>query len=125
MAERKYFKVLGHCETADAESASTFHYSNEVAERHRKVTDALGDGKCVDAFVVDKAHPNGNEIHYIYDNGVILIANERTRKVITELIARPRQLYRYWDGLGEPFPKEYGHIIDLAVRNEFMGRNYW
>lgn len=125
MAERKYFKVLGHCETADAESASTYHYSNEVGGRHRKVMDAIGEGKCVDAFVVDKAHPNGNEIHYIYDNGIILIANERTGKMITELIARPKQLYRYWDSLGESFPKEYDRIIDLAVRNEYLGRNYW
>lgn len=84
-----------------------------------------GEGRCVDAFIVDKGHPNGNEVHYILDNGVIVITNEHTGKVVTELIARPKQIYRYWNGLGEEFPKEYRGIIAVAGEHQKNGYNMW
>ena len=44
---------------------------------------------------VNKGHANGNEIHLVYNNGVVKVYNENTRKFITVLIARVPQIERY------------------------------
>lgn len=51
--------------------------------------------KVVKIAIVNKGHANGQEIHIIYNNGVIKVYNERTRKFITVLIARVPQIERY------------------------------
>ena len=51
--------------------------------------------KVVKIAVVNKGHKNGNEIHLVYNNGIIKIYNEHTRKFITVLIARAPQIERY------------------------------
>ena len=51
--------------------------------------------KVVKIAVVNKGHKNGNEIHLVYNNGVVKVYNERTRKFITVLIARVPQIERY------------------------------
>lgn len=51
--------------------------------------------KVIKIAVVNKGHKNGNEIHIVYNNGVIKIYNENTHKFITVLIARIPQVERY------------------------------
>ena len=51
--------------------------------------------KVVKIAVVNKGHKNGNEIHVIYNNGIIKVYNARTHKFITVLIARVPQIERY------------------------------
>ena len=51
--------------------------------------------KVLKIAVVNKGHENGNEIHIVYNNGVVKVYNERTRKFITVLIARVPQIERY------------------------------
>ena len=51
--------------------------------------------KVLKIAVVDKGHANGEEIHIVYNNGVVKIYNARTRKFITVLIARVPQIERY------------------------------
>ena len=51
--------------------------------------------KVVKIAVVDKGHKNGNEIHVIFNNGIIKVYNARTHKFITVLIARVPQIERY------------------------------
>ena len=51
--------------------------------------------KVVKIAVVNKGHENGNEIHVIFNNGIIKVYNARTRKFITVLIARVPQIERY------------------------------
>ena len=51
--------------------------------------------KVLKIAVVNKGHKNGNEIHLVYNNGVVKIYNENTRKFITVLIARVPQIERY------------------------------
>lgn len=45
--------------------------------------------------VVNKGHENGNEIHIVYNNGIVKIYNANSRKFITVLIARVPQVERY------------------------------
>ena len=51
--------------------------------------------KVVRIAVVNKGHKNGNEIHLVYNNGIVKIYNANTRKFITVLIARVPQIERY------------------------------
>ena len=51
--------------------------------------------KVVKIAIVNKGHKNGNEIHIVYNNGVVKVYNERTHKFITVLIARVPQIERY------------------------------
>ena len=51
--------------------------------------------KVVKIAVVNKGHKNGNEVHLVYNNGVVKVYNENTRKFITVLIARVPQIERY------------------------------
>ena len=51
--------------------------------------------KVIKIAVVNKGHANGNEIHLVYNNGIVKVYNERTRKFITVLIARVPQIERY------------------------------
>ena len=51
--------------------------------------------KVIKIAVVNKGHRNGQEIHIVYNNGIVKIYNENTRKFITVLIARVPQVERY------------------------------
>ena len=89
------FKLLGYIETFTA-CGNTSHAVNrskrlQVAER--LITEE--SAKVVKIAVVNKGHENGNEAHVIYNNGVVKVYNENTRKFITVLIARVPQIERY------------------------------
>ena len=51
--------------------------------------------KVLKIAVVNKGHANGEEIHVVYNNGVVKVYNEHTKKFITVLIARVPQIERY------------------------------
>ena len=51
--------------------------------------------KVVKIAVVNKGHANGNEVHLVYNNGIVKIYNANTRRFITVLIARVPQIERY------------------------------
>ena len=78
-------------------------------------------GNPVRTFCCDRGHPNGPELHTITDTGIIIIRNERTNKLITTLIARPGQIYRYYAEEGESPPK---FLMDLARQHQEAGYNY-
>ena len=89
------FELLGYMETFTA-CGKTSHAANrskrlQIAERLIYEESA----KVVKIAVVNKGHKNGNEIHIVYNNGVVKIYNENTRKFITVLIARVPQVERY------------------------------
>ena len=89
------FELLGYMETFTA-CGQTSHAVNrskrlQIAERLIIEESA----KVIKIAVVNKGHENGNEIHLVYNNGVVKVYNERTRKFITVLIARVPQIERY------------------------------
>ena len=89
------FELLGYIE----EFATCGNTSHALKRSKRlQVAERLiyeESAKVVKIAVVDKGHMNGNEIHLVYNNGVVKIYNERTKKFITVLIARVPQIERY------------------------------
>ena len=89
------FELLGYMETFTA-CGQTSHAVNrskrlQIAERLIYEESA----KVVKIAIVNKGHKNGQEIHVVYNNGVVKVYNEHTRKFITVLIARAPQIERY------------------------------
>ena len=89
------FELIGYIETSKA-GGNTSHAlkrSKRLQIAERLIIEE--SAKVVKIAVVDKGHDNGNEIHIVYNNGVVKVYNERTRKFITVLIARVPQVERY------------------------------
>ena len=89
------FQLIGYIETF-ATCGNTSHVVNrskrlQIAERLIIEESA----KVLKIAVVNKGHKNGNEIHLVYNNGIVKIYNANTRKFITVLIARVPQIERY------------------------------
>ena len=89
------FELLGYMETFTA-CGKTSHAVNrskrlQIAERLIIEESA----KVIRIAIVNKGHKNGNEIHLVYNNGIVKIYNANTRKFITVLIARVPQIERY------------------------------
>ena len=89
------FELLGYIE-----EFATCGNTSHVAKRSKRLQVAERliieeRAKVLKIAVVNKGHKNGNEIHIIYNNGIIKVYNERTHKFITVLIARVPQVERY------------------------------
>ncbi len=95
------------------------HYKNDRSEREAKIKE-IGLGEEYATFIVDKGHRNGAELHTITTNGIIIIRNARTHKMVTKLIARPNQIKRYFDKI----TKDVENIISIARVHTELGYNY-
>ena len=92
------------------------HYNANRNKRENFINKYLGgDGNIIDKFIVDRGHPKGAEIHYITDNGVIIVRNQITGKLVTKLIARPAQLKRYYNTTDKEPPK---WLVDLCFQHQ-------
>lgn len=89
----------------------SLHYEQDRCEREAFISSNIGLGNIVDEFVVDRGHPNGAEVHSVTDTAIILIHNQNTNQLITELIARPEQLKKLYRSEGRLPPKK---ILKLA-----------
>ena len=89
------FELLGY-----ADNFTPCGQTSHVAKRSKRLQVAERliieeSAKVIKIAVVNKGHENGNEIHVIFNNGIIKVYNARTRKFITVLIARVPQIERY------------------------------
>ena len=89
------FELIGHMETF-----TTCGQTSHVVKRSKRLQIAErliieDSAKVVKIAVVNKGHKNGNEIHIIYNNGVVKVYNEHTKKFITVLIERVPRIERY------------------------------
>ena len=89
------FQLIGYMETFTGCGQT----SHAVKRSHRlQIAERLileESAKVLKIAVVNKGHKNGEEIHVIYNNGIVKVYNARTRKFITVLIARVSQVKRY------------------------------
>lgn len=100
------------------------HYKKKRYKREKLINKYVhGDGYIVDGFVVDNKHKNGLEVHSITDNGIIIIHNMKSGKLITKLLARPQQIRRYYESTGREPPPEYKRILELAKWHNELGYN--
>ena len=98
----------------------TTHF-NERQTRNDFIKNEIGIGNPIRTFKWDKGHPNGPELHTVTDTGIIIIRNERTNKLVTTLIARPGQIYRYYINVGEVPPT---YLMNIAREHQESGYNY-
>lgn len=99
---------------------SSVHYSNERQNRCAFIKECIGEGNIIDSFIVDRGHPGGAEIHSVTDTGIIIIHNQKTNKLITELIARPEQLRRLYRSENRTVPSR---ILSLAYKHNLAAYN--
>ena len=97
------------------------HYKRSRYKREKFINKHLhGDGKVIDSFIVDKGHINGLERHDITDNGLIIVYNAESNKLVTKLIARPQQVQRYYNDTGRNPPS---WLLRLAEWHESLNYN--
>ena len=89
------FELLGYMDsfTACGQPSHAVKRSKRLHVAERLIIEE--SSKVLKIVVVNNGHKSGNEIHIVYNNGVVKIYNERTRKFITVLIARVPQIERY------------------------------
>lgn len=97
------------------------HYKQKRYKREKLINRHLnGDGKVIDSFIIDNGHKTGVERHDITENGIILIYNAQTNKLVTKLIARAGQIKRYYSSVNREPPH---HIIQLALWHQSLNYN--
>lgn len=84
----------------------TNHYKNKRYKREKFINEHLcGDGNIIDSFIVNRNHPNGEEIHELTDTGLIIVRNLKSGKTVTKLIARRPQIMRYYKNVDKEPPR--------------------
>lgn len=107
--------------TAMKKETISKHYNRQRRRREKFINKFLnGDGKVIDSFVVDRGHKNGLERHNITENGIILIYNEASGKLVSKLIARPHQIKRYYTDSDREPPK---WLLDLCFWHQSLNYN--
>ena len=89
------FQLIGYMDSF-AICGNTSHIVNR--SKRLQIAERLiinESAKVLKIALVDKGHKNGNEVHIVYNNGVVKIYNANTRRFITVLIARVPQIERY------------------------------
>lgn len=125
--QRTSFEVIAMLDKPmDLSNVKTTEHWRDRSDRINSYASKVRDaGDAVYSFVVDTQHPNGYEIHTITERGFIVIQNERTKKFITILAARPPQIARYWRECGKKLPNDetFNLIMRFAENNKGRGMN--
>ena len=89
------FQLIGYMEefTACGQTSHAVNRSKRLQIAERLIYEE--SAKVLKIAVVNKGNKNGNEIQMVYNNGVVKVYNENTRKFSTVLIARVPQIERY------------------------------
>ena len=89
------FKIIGYMDnfTTCGNTSHVVNRSKRLQVAQRLINEE--SAKVVRIAVVNKGHKDGNEVHVIYNNGIIKIYNANSHKFITVLIAREPQIKRY------------------------------
>ena len=71
------------------------------------------------AFLVNRGHENGPEIHFITNNGIVIVTNSLTNNIVTVLFPREDQIREYYEWIGE-IPSE-----KQISATQFFTKNKW
>lgn len=97
------------------------HYKSKRCGREKFIDRCLhGDGRVIDSFIVDKGHKNGLERHCVTENGVIIIYNAVSNKLVTKLVARENQVKRLYCNSGREPPS---WLLNLCRWHESLNYN--
>ena len=109
------FELLGYMETftASGQTSHAVKRSKRLQIAERLIIEE--SAKVVKIAVINKGHKNGEEIHIVYNNGVVKIYNANSRKFITVLIARVPQIERYKVKVTKTMRKK----ISLHIKNGY------
>lgn len=94
------------------------HYGSRKQRKYH--INRLEPGHIVQGFYVERMHPDGPEIHWVFDNGLIVIVNAWTKALVTELIARPAQVIRYYKACHMRCPQ---WLCKVCAEHERQGLN--
>ena len=73
-------------------SAFTNHFTNDRSSRQAVIDRLGGDGNHIAVVYWDKGHRDGAEFHILTDNGIIIVENARSGRLITKKLARLGQI---------------------------------
>ena len=109
------FQLVGYMDsfTACGKTSHAVNRSKRLQIAERLIIEECA--KVIKIAVVNKGHKNGNEVHIVYNNGIVKIYNEHTRKFITVLIARVPQIERYKIKI----TRTMGKKINLHIKNGY------
>ena len=99
---------------------NTMHYNNDKEVRRNTIEKYIGWGTDIFSAELDRGHKNGSEIHVVTDTAIIKIYNARTRKHVTDLIARPNQIKRVYNAKEQYAPR---WLLEIAYENQNRGFN--
>lgn len=104
-------------------TGDTKHLTDERKERMVVYQKYLSTN-FIEGFLVDNGHRNGAERHFINENGLAYIYNDKSKKFITITHLRSGQLYHYFKSTDTPIPmdiKRLGAVLDY--RNKMFDLN--
>lgn len=98
---------------------TSVHYTKDRTKREKKIQE-IGQGKIIASYLVhtDREYPYDWERQKITENGIIIIYNPYTERLVTKLIARPHQIRKL---MGKKAPNT---TMQKARYHESMGWNY-
>lgn len=100
----------------------SIHYTNDRVKREEKIME-LGQGKKLASFRVrcpQKSYPKDWEVQTVTDNGIIIVYNAYSGKLVTKLIARKNQIDKLYRAVGKVAPME---VLEKAMEHERLGYN--
>lgn len=98
------------------------HYIKGRKKRQNYIDKYMnGDGNVLLKCYLDKGHKKGAEIHCLTDNGIIIVYNAITHKMVTKLVARPEQIETLYRIKKQTAPS---YLLNLASWHETCGYNY-
>lgn len=104
---------------------NTKHFIEERMNRAEFIKNVIGDtNRVICTNVIDRGHRNGEERFELTDKAIIKIYNNITNRHITDIIARPKQVYnRMGDAFFSLDINVRRRIISLARKHQELGYN--
>lgn len=103
----------------------TKHFVNERMTRQYLIDEIINDtNNVICTNVIDRGHIDGAERFELSDKGIIRVYNNVTNRHITDLIARPSQLYGRLGGNFKGLPKSVREsVLSYARKHKALGYN--